>query len=80
MPKLGLIILNWGILQATGRPETMSTRESRVGGGYVAACVWDHAVSVCTSSKHDKSTIILFWSHNRRRSILSQVGLVRQWR
>ena len=31
-------------------------------------CVWDHTwVSVCMSSKHDKSTFSLFWSHNRRR-------------
>ena len=38
MPKLGLIIwLNWGILQATGRPETMSTRELR---GLKCYVVW----------------------------------------
>ena len=84
MPKLGLIIwLNWGILQATGRPETMSTRELR--GGVLCSmsvCVWDHTwVSVCMSSKHHKSTFILFLSHSRMPcSILSRVGWVRQWR
>ena len=75
--------MNWGILQAAGRPETMSTRKRR--GGVLCSmsvCVWDHTwVSVCMSSKHHKSTFILFWSHNRMRcSILSRVGLVRQWR
>ena len=75
--------MNWGILQATGRPETMSTRELR--GGVLCSmsvCVWDHTwVSVCMSSKHHKSTFILFLSHSRMPcSILSRVGWVRQWR
>jgi hypothetical protein len=45
-------------------------------------CVWDHTwVSVCMSSKHHKSTFILFLSHSRMPcSILSRVGWVRQWR
>ena len=82
--KLGLIIwLNWGILQAIGRPETMSTHELR--GGVLCSmnvCVWDHTwVSVCMSSKHHNSTFILFLSHSRMPcSILSRVGWVWQWR
>ena len=45
-------------------------------------CVWDHTwVSVCMSSKHHKSTFILFFSHSRMPcSILSRVAWVRQWR